>query len=118
MTTTVAITPKHKRRAGEPCACPPVAPSLDHAGVQRLVALAKALADPVRVGLVDVLRDHPGTVCPCELAPLFALSQPTISHHLKVLKDAGILGSEKHGLFTYYYVQPGALDDLTAWLTR
>ena len=92
-------------------------PSQD-AAAERLVAVAKALADPVRLRLVDVLRDHPGKLCPCELAPLFELSQPTISHHLKVLKDAGILDAEKHGLFVYYYVRPGALDELTTWLRR
>ena len=83
---------------------------------QRLVTIAKALADPVRLRLVDVLRDHPGKVCPCELVPLFELSQPTISHHLKILRDAGVLDSEKHGLFVYYYVNPGALAELAAWL--
>jgi ArsR family transcriptional regulator len=112
------IEPKRKRPAGEPCTCAPVAPSIDDATSERLVAVAKALADPVRLRLVDVLRDHPGKVCPCELAPLFQLSQPTISHHLKVLKDTGVLKSEKHGLFVYYYVRPAALDELTRWLTR
>ena len=116
MSAAFDITPKHKRRAGERCTCAPVAPTIDDARAQRFVTVAKALADPVRLRLVDVLRDHPGKVCPCELAPLFELSQPTISHHLKVLRDAGILGSEKHGLFVYYYVRPGTLDDLSAWL--
>jgi ArsR family transcriptional regulator len=118
MATQLDIEPKRKRPAGEPCACSPVAPSIDDAAADRLVAVAKALADPVRLRLVDVLREHPGKVCPCELVPLFGLSQPTISHHLKVLKAAGILESEKHGLFVYYYVRPGALDELTGWLTR
>jgi ArsR family transcriptional regulator len=110
------ITPKRKRPAGNPCDCSPVTPALDDAKAARLVAIAKALADPVRLRLVDVLRDHPGKVCPCELVPLFGISQPTISHHLKVLKDAGILQSEKHGLFVYYYVAPGALDELANWM--
>lgn len=51
-----------------------------------------------------------------KLVPLFDLTQPTISHHLKVLRDAGILGSERRGLWAYYYVVPQALDELTAWL--
>jgi ArsR family transcriptional regulator, arsenate/arsenite/antimonite-responsive transcriptional repressor len=118
MATQLDIEPKRKRRAGETCTCSPVAPTIDDAAAARLVAVARALADPVRLRLVDVLRDHPGKVCPCELAPLFELSQPTISHHLKVLKDAGILESEKHGLFVYYYVRRGALAELTSWLTR
>ena len=53
----------------------------------------------------------------CELVPLFDLSQPTVSHHLKKLKDAGIVGSEREGLWAYYYVKPGALGELSAWLS-
>ena len=117
MASGLDIAPKRKRPPGEPCTCSPVSPTIDDARAQRLVAIAKALADPVRLRLVDVLRAHPGKVCPCELAPLFELSQPTISHHLKVLKDAGVLACEKHGLFVYYHVAPGALDELIAWLT-
>ena len=54
--------------------------------------------DPIRLQLVDVLRRHAGKVCVCELVPLFDLSQPTVSHHLKVLRDAGIVDSERRGL--------------------
>ena len=57
--------------------------------------MAKALGDPVRMQLVDVLRKHAGKVCVCELVPLFELSQPTVSHHLKKLREAGIVGSER-----------------------
>ena len=60
-----------------------------------MAAVAKALGDPVRMQLVDVLRKHAGKVCVCELVPLFDLSQPTVSHHLKELRDAGIVGSER-----------------------
>ena len=78
---------------------------------------AKALGEPVRVQLIDVLRKHAGKVCVCELVPLFDLSQPTVSHHLKVLRDAGLVGSEREGLlWAYYYVIPEALKELAAWL--
>ena len=60
--------------------------------------VAKALGDPIRLQLVDVLRKHAGKVCVCELVPLFDVSQPTVSHHLKVLRDAGIVDSERQGL--------------------
>jgi ArsR family transcriptional regulator len=53
----------------------------------------------------------------CELVPLFAISQPTLSHHLKKLRDAGIVDSERRGLWAYYYVLPDALEELSAWLT-
>ena len=79
-----------------------------------MAAIAKALGDPIRLQLVDVLRKHAGKVCVCELVPLFDLSQPTVSHHLKVLREAGIVDSERQGLWAYYYVVPGALDEL--WL--
>ena len=75
----------------------------------RMAAVAKALGDPVRLQLVDVLRKHAGKVCVCELVPLFDLSQPTVSHHLKVLREAGIVGSERQGLWAYYFVIPDAL---------
>lgn len=81
-----------------------------------MAAVAKALGDPVRLQLVDVLRNHAGRVCVCELVPLFDLSQPTVSHHLKVLREAGIAGSEREGLWVYYYVIPGALEGLADWL--
>ena len=79
--------------------------------------VAKALGDPIRLQLVDVLRKHAGKVCVCELVPLFDLSQPTVSHHLKVLREAGIVGSEREGLWAYYYVNPEALEELSAWLS-
>jgi ArsR family transcriptional regulator len=63
---------------------------------------------------VDVLPRHAGKVCVCELVPLFEVSQPTLSHHLKKLRDAGIVASE--GLWAYYYVIPDALRELSAWL--
>ena len=57
-----------------------------------MAEIAKALGDPIRLQLVDVLRKHAGKVCVCELVPLFDISQPTLSHHLKKLRDAGIVG--------------------------
>jgi ArsR family transcriptional regulator len=81
-----------------------------------MATIAKALGDPVRLTLVDVLRKHAGKVCVYELLPLFDLSQPTLSHHLKKLRDAGIVDSERRGLWAYYYVEPEALEELSAWL--
>ena len=71
-----------------------------------MAEVAKALGDPIRLQLVDVLRKHAGKVCVCELVPLFDISQPTLSHHLKKLRDAGIVDSERRGLWAYYYVLP------------
>jgi ArsR family transcriptional regulator len=74
------------------------------------------LADPTRVQLVDVLRKHAGEICVCELEPLFDIKQSTLSEHLKKLRDAGLVGVERRGLWAYYYVNPEALKELSAWL--
>jgi ArsR family transcriptional regulator len=111
------LTPKTKRSAGEPCCEPVVHPDVDRGQALRMAEVAKALGDPVRVQLIDVLRKHAGKVCVCELVPLFDLSQPTVSHHLKVLRNAGLVGSERQGLWAYYYVRPDALAELAGWLT-
>jgi ArsR family transcriptional regulator, arsenate/arsenite/antimonite-responsive transcriptional repressor len=117
MAVDLELTPKQKRPAGEPC-CEPVAyPEIERVEAERMAMVAKALGDPIRMQLVDVLRKHAGQVCVCELVPLFDLSQPTVSHHLKVLRDAGIVGSERRGLWAYYYVNPDALEEVSAWLS-
>jgi ArsR family transcriptional regulator, arsenate/arsenite/antimonite-responsive transcriptional repressor len=117
MALGLELAPKQKRPAGEAC-CEPIAyPELDPEAAERIAAMAKALGDPIRLQLIDVLRRHAGEVCVCELVPLFALSQPTISHHLRILRDTGIVGAERRGLWAYYYVNPEALEELSAWLS-
>jgi ArsR family transcriptional regulator len=111
------LAPKQKRPVGEPCCEPVVYPDIEREAAERMGTIAKALGDPIRMQLVDVLRKHAGKVCVCELVPLFDLSQPTVSHHLKVLRDAGIVGSERRGLWAYYFVNPEALEELSAWLS-
>ena len=93
-------------------------PDIGFVGCEPFVnGVAKALGDPIRLQLVDVLRKHAGKVCVCELVPLFDISQPTLSHHLKKLREAGIVDSERRGLWAYYYVNPEALEELSAWLS-
>jgi ArsR family transcriptional regulator, arsenate/arsenite/antimonite-responsive transcriptional repressor len=111
------LAPKQKRPAGEPCCEPVVYPDIEREQAERMGLVAKAIGDPIRMQLVDVLRKHAGKVCVCELVPLFDLSQPTVSHHLKVLREAGLVGSERRGLWAYYYVNPDALEELSAWLS-
>jgi ArsR family transcriptional regulator, arsenate/arsenite/antimonite-responsive transcriptional repressor len=111
------LAPKQKSPPGEPCCEPVVYPDIEREQGDRMGAIAKALGDPIRMQLVDVLRKHAGKVCVCELVPLFDLSQPTVSHHLKVLREAGIVGSERRGLWAYYYVNPEALEELSTWLS-
>jgi ArsR family transcriptional regulator len=116
MAVDLTLAPKQKRPAGEACCDPLVFPEVETESADRLAALAKALSDPIRLQLVDVLRRHAGEVCVCELVPLFDVSQPTLSHHLKKLREAGIVGVERRGLWAYYYVVPEALEELSAWL--
>jgi ArsR family transcriptional regulator, arsenate/arsenite/antimonite-responsive transcriptional repressor len=117
MPVDLELTPKTKRAAGERCCEPVVYPDVDRAEAIRMAEVAKALGDPIRLQLVDVLRKHAGEVCVCELVPLFHVSQPTLSHHLNKLRDAGIVDSERKGLWAYYYVIPDALQELSGWLS-
>jgi ArsR family transcriptional regulator, arsenate/arsenite/antimonite-responsive transcriptional repressor len=117
MAVDLELAPKTKRPAGERC-CEPVAyPDVERAQATRMAEVAKALGDPIRLQLVDVLRKHAGKVCVCELVPLFDIGQPTLSHHLRKLREAGIVDSERRGLWAYYYVRPHALKELTTWLS-
>jgi ArsR family transcriptional regulator, arsenate/arsenite/antimonite-responsive transcriptional repressor len=117
MRIDLELAPKQKRANGSPC-CEPVAyPDVDRAQALRMAEVAKALGDPIRLQLVDVLRKHAGKVCVCELVPLFDISQSTLSHHLSKLRAAGIVDSERQGLWAYYYVIPDALEELCAWLS-
>ena len=79
----------------------------------------KALGDPVRLRLMSMIasRGEGGQVCVCELTPAFELSQPTISHHLKLLRQAGLIDCERRGTWVYYWVLPDMLDRLAAFLT-
>ncbi len=118
MAVDLQLSPKQKRGAGEPCCEPVVYPDVARQQAERMAAVAKALGDPIRLQLVDVLRKHAGKVCVCELTPLFDVGQPTVSHHLKVLRRAGIVDSERQGLWAYYYVLPDALEEFQHWLIR
>lgn len=87
----------------------------DQAG--RIAPLLKALADPVRLRLLSLVAAHSdGEACVCDLNDAFDLSQPTISHHLKVMHDAGLLERSKRGVWVYYRVNRAALADLSSLL--
>jgi ArsR family transcriptional regulator len=116
MSVDLISAPKKKRPAGEPCCDPLVHPDIDETQAARLAAVGRALSDPIRIQLVDVLRRHAGKVCVCELTPLFDVSQPTVSHHLKVLRDAGLVDVERRGLWSFYYVIPESMKEFKTWL--
>jgi ArsR family transcriptional regulator len=83
-----------------------------------VAAKLKALADPIRLRLFSLVASHAGgEACVCDISGDFDVTQPTISHHLKVLKDAGLLASERRASWVYYSVVPEALRDLSAVLS-
>ena len=82
-----------------------------------LAAMFKALGDPVRLRMVSLIASHPGgEACVCEISATFDVSQPTISHHLKLLRAAGLLDCERRGTWVYYWVIPSALQQLSSVL--
>ena len=84
---------------------------------ERLAAAAKALAEPLRVRILDVLRRSEEPVCQCELIALYDIRQSLLSHHMKKLVDAGLVSVERRHRWAYYSVRPDALKELTAWLS-
>ena len=98
--------------------CCAASAGLDHSlAAGRIAATAKALAEPVRVRILDVLRRSETQVCQCELIPLFGINQSLLSHHMKKLIDAGLVEIERRHRWAYYSVSPDALKELTAWLS-
>src|SRR6476661_3274027 len=99
------------------CCSPLVMEPLSEDAAARIAPLLKALADPVRLRLLSLVASHgDGEACVCDLNDAFELSQPTISHHLKVLHEVGLLDRSKRGVWVYYRVRSAALADLSALL--
>jgi ArsR family transcriptional regulator, arsenate/arsenite/antimonite-responsive transcriptional repressor len=95
------------------CCSPLLQEPISIEAAERVAPLLKALADPVRLRLLSLVASHAGgEACVCDLAGAFDLSQPTISHHLKVLHELGLLSRSKRGVWVYYRVQADALRDL------
>jgi ArsR family transcriptional regulator, arsenate/arsenite/antimonite-responsive transcriptional repressor len=102
----------------EACSTPLVREPISESAAAGLAQVFKALADPVRLRLVSLIGAHQGgEVCVCELVTAFDLTQPTISHHLKVLREAGIIDCERRGTWVYYWLVPAALERMAALLT-
>ena len=82
---------------------------------EQVSGLLKAMADPVRLRLLSMVLSHEGgEACVCDLTPAFDLSQPTISHHLKVLHQSGLLDRQKRGVWVYYKAKPEAMAAMTS----
>ncbi|WP_328635191.1 ArsR/SmtB family transcription factor [Streptomyces sp. NBC_00356] len=92
---------------------------LDEEQAVDLAKVFKALGDPVRLRLLSMIASRDGgDICVCDLTPAFDLSQPTISHHLKLLRQAGLIDCERRGTWVYYWLLPEMTDRLAGILTR
>ncbi len=99
------------------CCSPLVSAPLSEETAERIAPLLKAIADPVRLRLLSLVAAHDGgEACVCDLNDAFDLSQPTISHHLKVLHESGLLDRSKRGVWVYYRVRREALADVAAMI--
>jgi ArsR family transcriptional regulator len=99
------------------CCSPLTRKPLSTGQAERIAPLLKAMADPVRLRLLSLVASHAdGEACVCDLADAFDLSQPTISHHLKVLHETGLLDRSKRGVWVYYRVRTEALADVAAMI--
>jgi ArsR family transcriptional regulator len=105
--------------ASTSCCSPADGAAVDHETAVDVARLFKALADPARVQLMSITAAHDGhEVCVCDLTDPLGLAQPTVSHHLKILVEAGLLTREQRGRWAYYSLVPGALGALQATLGR
>ncbi|UNZ18161.1 metalloregulator ArsR/SmtB family transcription factor [Streptomyces sp. 891-h] len=108
-------------QTGETGACCPalLTTPLDEGQAVELAKVFKALGDPVRLRLLSMIASRAGgEVCVCDLTPAFDLSQPTISHHLKLLREASLIDCERRGTWVYYWLLPEVTDRLAGILTR
>lgn len=114
--STLELIPAARSQAvAEACAIPLVREPIGETAAAEMAQVLKALADPVRLRLVSLIGAHQGgEVCVCELTTGFELTQPTISHHLKVLHDAGLLDRDKRGVWAYYRIRTEALASVAA----
>ena len=101
------------------CCAPAVETAMASDDAERTARTLKALADPARLRLLSIIAAHDGgQTCVCDLVEPVGLSQPTVSHHLKVLTEAGFVTREKRGVWAYYTLVPAAVQELTAHLGR
>jgi ArsR family transcriptional regulator len=120
MSTAVAIRPRSDLPLlADECCAPLLREPLTASQAADLAFILKALADPTRLRLVSMVAAHEGSeACVCDLTDPLGLTQPTISHHLRILVDAGILSRDKRGKWAYYALVPGALDAVSAVLSN
>ena len=93
-------------QSGQECRCTPTATPMAEPDLNARVAQLKALAHPVRLRMVDLIHANGGGICVCEFENYFDVKQPTISHHLKILREAGLIQSRQEGSWVHHFVEP------------
>jgi ArsR family transcriptional regulator len=104
-----ALPLRHKNQS---CCETVESPSLSLQETDDLAGLLKALGDPTRLRMLDLLAQQSAPICVCDITPLFDQNQPTISHHLRLLREAGLIDTEKRGIWSYYWATDAGRDAL------
>jgi ArsR family transcriptional regulator, arsenate/arsenite/antimonite-responsive transcriptional repressor len=118
VTSSPAVDARPRLPLATACCAPLLREAITAGQAAELARLLKALADPTRLRLVSMVVAHEGgEACVCDLTEPLGLTQPTVSHHLKILVDAGIFTRDKRGVWAYYALVPSALDALSAVLS-
>ena len=114
--TTLTTTPQSVTGTASQCGATAPAP-IARGEAERRATLLKAVADPARLQLLSIVRaSESGEACVCDMADAVGLSQPTVSHHLKVLVDAGVLTRERRGTWAWYTLVPDQLSEISSFL--
>jgi ArsR family transcriptional regulator len=103
MTQSALLQTIPLRHKNEPCCAPVAAPTLSERQTVTIADRLKALADPTRLRMLDLLVQQAEPLCVCDLTDQFPQNQPTISHHLRLLRQAGLVDTEKRGIWSYYW---------------
>ena len=119
---TIQVKPRKRRVGkvgGDSVGSPlTVSPAMRAEEATDLANFLRALADPTRLQMVSLLAEHPGEVCVCDITASFDLDQSTISHHLRLLREAGVIECVRHGVWAYYFFHAGALEPVKQLLKR
>ena len=104
--------------ATQSCSNMPISGLMEKERLLKMVGQLKALAHPVRLRMIELTRAHGGEICVCEFEKHFEVKQPTISHHLKILRDAGLLHSRQEGTWVHQSIEPVAFAELKKFMVK
>ena len=114
MNKATLTRPLPARQKNQPCCTALAAPSLSVERTSTLAETLKVLGDPTRLRMLDLLVQQPDPICVCDITALFEQNQPTISHHLRLLREAGLIETDKRGIWSYFWATARGKDSLSA----